>query len=483
MVRRAGVEWTRRLGSAVVTDRDSWLREITSVEEECVLVRRKLASLPVSLASDIVALYAVQEFTKLITAYHNHSRDSEIIDIYDRQINDDVCGNMLKAVLLPCISTFDIGMTKSYFVQNLLIKLLYVIPNIKSLILPPSFRTSLMFLFLQRTHILTNLQEFQFYKACTTQIIIELAKYCPGMKKISVQNSVRVNDHCVQHLLNFRNLLFLNVAQTSISINSYTALLSDLPQIQTVVWFRAIDPVLSNLTINLPSVTEFVGRISDARLLVQKCPNIKKLVLRCLTEDISGLGELRSVAALTIFGSNCTLISLTRAIIRLGANLTTLKLHNIKDIYMSDFINYCPVLNSLTISYCNVTHTEAFDPALPHFRNLKKLQLIHNVGLFDFCSVLHLYVNLNIFRAVDMAQITDAAIHGIIHRGGFRHVTEIVVANCGNLNMNTALFLMENCPNLTRLGNIGKWFGVTNAHVATLLNYIKHNNLSVLLCR
>jgi hypothetical protein len=125
-----------------------------------------------------------------------------------------------------------------------------------------------MQLLVERIQILTHLQEFCFHTGCTTEIIIQLSKYCPHMKKISVQDSRRVDDQCVEHLLKLRHLLSLNIAETSVSANSYATLLSGLPQVRDVVWFHPIDPVLGNLTLCLPSVEAFVGIISDAKLLV-----------------------------------------------------------------------------------------------------------------------------------------------------------------------------------------------------------------------
>jgi hypothetical protein len=108
---------------------------------------------------------------------------------------------MLKAVRLPCMSTCDMGITESEFVQELLIKLPYAIPNIKALILPPLKRLNYMQLFVERIQILTQLQEFRFHVGCTTEIIIELSKYCPHMKNLSVRFSICVDDVCVEHLL------------------------------------------------------------------------------------------------------------------------------------------------------------------------------------------------------------------------------------------------------------------------------------------
>jgi hypothetical protein len=119
---------------------------------------------------------------------------------YDRNIHENICTNMLKTVLLPCMSTCNIRITRSDFVQELLIKLLHVIPNFKA-VPPAERRRNYMQLFVERIQILTQLQEFRFHVGCTTEMIIELSKYCPHMKNLSVRFSICVDDVCVEHLL------------------------------------------------------------------------------------------------------------------------------------------------------------------------------------------------------------------------------------------------------------------------------------------
>jgi hypothetical protein len=179
-----------------------------------------------------------------------------------------------------------------------------------------------------------------------------------------------VDDECVEHLLKLTHLRALNVAGTSISINSYGSLLSGLPQIQDIVWSDPIDPVLRDLTVCLPSVKSFVGNISDAELLVMMCPNVTHIFLHSTIEDISVLGELRSVVALSIFISNCNVIGFSALIRGLGPNLTILEMHQVENINIDYIINYCTVLNTLTISHCHVTQAEIFDIESPHFLNL-----------------------------------------------------------------------------------------------------------------
>ncbi|PNF23801.1 hypothetical protein B7P43_G16127 [Cryptotermes secundus] len=481
MVRGAGGNWTRRLRSAADTGHSSWLQEVKSVEEECVLVRAHLATLPVPLVSEYIIFYAFQEFIKLIEHYYHHDPRPLISRIIDRQVHESVCINMLKAVILPCISKCDISVTYSSFVQELLIKFLYAIPNIKTLILPSLQRPRHVQLLVERIQILTHLENFSFHTCCTTETIIQLSKYCPHMKKISVQGSKRVDDGSVEHLLKMRNLLSLNIAETSISGNRYAALLPGLPEIRDVIWFRPIEPVLGNLTACLPSVVAFIGVISDAKLLVQKCPNITHLLLYSPSQDISDLGELKNVVSITIQNCSYTEIRFSDVIRRSGSTLENLVTVDVDNIHLDDVINYCTGLRSLCINYCHVTCTEMFHPELPHFQNLEKLKIIGNGGEITFCSVLHLYVNLTVLHFVGMKHITDAVISQIVKAGGFRNLTEFVIDHCGYVTVETAWLLMQNCPNLTKIGKFNSWHDINNQELVRFLNFVRRNNVCLTL--
>jgi hypothetical protein len=194
---------------------------------------------------------------------------------------------------------------------------------------------------------------------------------------------------------------------------------------------------------------------------------------------ISDLGVLRNVATLCIYWSTSTAIRLSNVIRLLGPNLTVLKVGHVGEIIINDLINYCTVLNSLTMTHCNIVYTEFFDPELPHFRNLKKLALKDNWGPFDFSSILHLYIDLNVLHLVGMKVITGTFMRETVTDGGLRNLTEFVVNLCGDMGIDTAWLLLENCPNLTKIGKINSWSRVNECEVATLLTFLRNNNLSL----
>jgi hypothetical protein len=271
------------------------------------------------------------------------------------------------------------------------------------------------------------------------------------------------------------------VAGTAISKLGYRALLAGLPQVQNIVWTFPVDPILRGITPGLQSVTRFAGNFSDADLLAEKCQNIKEVALLDIAVDMSGLGNLRCVSKLTVILCSCNVMRFSDAIARLGVTLTTLEWSHVYDINMRDIIHSCPVLNSLTFSYCYITNSDVYDPRLAHFQNLKTLQLWGNSGTFDLSSVLHLYVNLSRFHAAKMGVVTDALIKEVVTAGGFRNLTKFSVHRCGHMSMQTAWLLVQNVLNLVQIEQISTWPEVTCADVAKFLTFVRSNNLSLYL--
>jgi hypothetical protein len=182
MLREAAVKWTPRLKLAAVMSRDTCLQEIESVEEECALVRQRFASHLVPSPSDHIIRNAVKTFARTIASYDNGIDRTFINTLHDAQIHHDICMLMLKAVLLPCMSTCNVRTTESMFVQEIIIRLLYVIPNVRSLILPPEQGLTYLEHFVERIQVLTHLQEFHFHVGCTREVIVELSEYCHSLK-------------------------------------------------------------------------------------------------------------------------------------------------------------------------------------------------------------------------------------------------------------------------------------------------------------
>jgi hypothetical protein len=449
------------------------------VDEECIEVHHRLGSLPMPVILESVGDAVLTEVIDVISSYDTEFGSTTFERPLERHIYETTFQNMLKSVLFPCMTRCNIGISNFRFMRGLLIKLLYVVPHIRVLILPPE-KVPYMKMLRERIQILTGLEEFVFHFGCSSAILIQLSKHCPLLKKISVESSKYVDDTCVNHLLNLRSLISLNIAYTLITANGYAQLLSGLPKLQNICCCYPINPILRNVSVSLPSVNIFTGTVKATRTLVQKCQNIRQLSIIWIVGDLSGLGVLKHVVDLSIKHSRDTPFGFSPLITRLGPNLTRLKLFAINPINMDVIINYCKSLNKLVILYSYVEYdVQGLSPKSPHFGSVKYLRLMHNYGPFDFSTILHLYINLNVLKAKEMEQITDDVISRIIRVGGFRHLTEFAVAHCGDLSMESVVLLLNSCPNLTMIGHLKSWSGIPKEEVSAFKKFVQTHNMSL----
>jgi len=484
MVRDVGNKWTERLHSAALRGRWYWLQEIKRVEEECIQVRCTLSSLPVPFVLDLIIIKAFEYFTKIIGRYNDDNGRPRITRSYDRSAHQGVCESMLKAVLLPCLYKCNVDEIDSVFVQELVIKLLYLIPNVCILNIPAVFNKISLPLLLERIPMLTVLQEFRFNVGCTKEIIAALSMFCTNLKLLSVEDSSLVDDCCIMHLIKLKQLLILNIGHTDISDEGYVMLLTGLPKLQNIVWFGNLDIVLRNVFGQLPSVKKVVGHISDAKLLAEKCPNMTNVVLFSITRDISHLTVLSSLSTISVVQSSCTAIGFNVAIRSIGSILTTLNMFQVVNINVDSLVSYCTALKAITIAYSHIMGPEhnSFSRELPHFKNVEEIRLKQNWGSYDFCLLLHLYVNLKLCYIMGMHQVSDLFIERVVTHGGFRRVTEFVTEHCEDMSMASARLLMKACEGLTKLGNFKYWSKVTDEEFRELLNFVRINNLALRVC-
>jgi hypothetical protein len=100
-------------------------------------------------------------------------------------------------------------------------------------------------------------------------------------------------------------------------------------------------------------------------------------------------------------------------------------------------------------------------------------------GPFDFSTILHLYINLNVLDAMEVGQITDAVISRIISVGGFSHLKTFLGTNCGYMSMESVVFLLKSCANLTMVGHLSTWSGIPKEDVLALKKFVQTHNMSL----
>ncbi|KDR13193.1 uncharacterized protein LOC110835585 isoform X1 [Zootermopsis nevadensis] len=481
MIRDVAIKWTRKLRSAVVKGRQHWLLEMKIVQEECAQLRGFLATLPVPGVLDIIVAQSVENLIKVLSSFNNFRVVPRLNTSYDRELNRNICINMLKSVLLPCLYTCNIRNVDSAFVQEIIVNLLYLNPKVIDLQLSVICDKYCLQLLLERIPSLIDLQGFQLRLTCTNAIVIKLSEYCTKLTKLFVEDCAFVDDDSVEHLLKLANLVNLNVANTSISNEGYITLLSRLPLVQNIIWYDDLDIVLTYVARCLLSVRKIIGSISNSSLVAPICPNVKHVILLSISNDISGLKELKSVNAISFFQCSSTVINLRAAITDMGSTLTRVDMHQVVNIDIDNLIYFCPVLKLLIIAYSQMTGSEHnfFDRELPHFKSVREIRLKQNWGAYDFCSLLHLYINLEICYVVGMDRVDDVFVGRLLTFGGFKHVTEFVIDNGGYLSMPTVQLIMKNCLNLTVLGNFRSWSGLTENDLNEFLQFVRSNNLAL----
>jgi hypothetical protein len=329
---------------------------------------------------------------------------------------------------------------------------------------------------------LIGLRVFIYEFNCTTDIVIELGKYCNLLMFLDIEYSSNVTDDCVEYLLNLRNLEYLNIGGTSISEMTYSLILSRLPRIMNVYLCREVDNVLQNVKKEcLPSVIEFFGFVSNLSLLRKMCPRIKKLSIILQNVNTFELLHLTNLTFLELGPCHYNVYNLKNIFIFFGRRLTYLGMFYVKDINMFEIVCSCSVLKTLVVKHCSLTMSVdlVLAPKLPHFRSVKKIMLESNQGFNIFPRYVHYYSNLEVFNAELVMEIQDETMGAILNSGGFRNLSELVARECGPLTLQTAALLIRRCANLSYLGKLSTWSGVSVDDLMTLLHYVKVNNLAL----
>jgi hypothetical protein len=120
-----------------------------------------------------------------------------------------------------------------------------------------------------------------------------------------------------------------------------------------------------------------------------------------------------------------------------------------------------------------------FAPELPHFKSVTEITVKGIVGFEYFLKFLHHYVNLEFFDGAFVREIEHVTVSAILNAGGFRKLGEIFLFLCGPLTLQTAMLLIEKCDNLSVIGNVASWSGVSDDDRNALFDFVQKNNLAL----
>jgi hypothetical protein len=472
-------DWFMRLGHVALQGREEWLRQIQCVEEECMHTRERSplqgeldAESAERAAAEILSL--IENFYKTSFNFH-HTLDEKLSIIC-------VCRSILQALLPPGLTRWDISCVNSDFMKELMVLSFSDLASIKCLKVDTEAFSTSSWLLLNNIRLLRELQELTFPTGCYRQILAEVGTYCPKIKMLDINSSKCVDDASIIHLLKLKDLLYLNIDDTSISAKAYGNVLSELPNVQNISWSTPADDVLENVTKDrLISVKLVMGTIRKALMLVEKCPFITTLSLLDARRNLSDLKDLAALTDLAIMKCNYHTVDLFSVLESVGPRLKRLHLSLVHGVSVCAVTQLCMHLETLEFIECKFSDSVyLFDSELLHFKNLAFLTLDGNGYFGNFHYYLSCCVHLSTFTARNTTQLDDAALFFIVMNKGFQELNVFSAHHCGPLSIKSAVLLIEKCRNLTELRGVGTWSRINKEEdMPNLLPIVMEANVHV----
>jgi hypothetical protein len=302
-------------------------------------------------------------------------------------------------------------------------------------------------------HHLTHLQVFTYRIYCTDDVIEQLGLNCSHLKKVDVHRSDGVTNASVEHLLQLRELQFLDLARTRIDSQHYALLLSELPQIKNIAFSYEEGNILHYISVeNRDRISHVSALVNDISMLTQKCRNITNLDI-IFQVDLSGLAALTALRTLLIVGADYAESNLKAVLTRIGPRLTDLTLNQIRRVNLQDIVMLCPSLENLSLSGGSVLPLNArtiLDPQLPHFRNLISLQLRWCSINATFYNYIRHYVSLKRVLFYHIQFFTLEFMRELVRSSTFANLEEFDIIACRPwfLTVEAVELLIQNCPHL-----------------------------------
>jgi hypothetical protein len=469
-----------RLPEAAMTGLEAYLEQLQKMDQESKLYFQLLTDLPLHIFEDIS--YAVsRSIIDIISEYDTIYRNIQPAPPYDEEQYTTAYRNIVRSVLYPTITAIDTSGIYSSFVQRLVIETLEKVQHLTHFVLDTPTETDHSALLASNISHLTRLQIFTYMFHCTDQVVEQLALHCSQLRIVSFSNSTAVTDASVPHLLRLRKLKYVNIDNTSISCESYQALLKKLPEIANINCSHPYEGILHNIgTERLDTVTKYRGSFRSTEILTQICPNITHLKLYKVNYDVSNLAALNNLKTLEVIRGNYITSNLQVVLNVAESRLTVLELERVKNVNISHIIRYCSQLLVLSLEQCTFISME-FDPAACHFISVRTVQLEEADTQEMLFPQFKYYVNLEKFVCRGMRIINDVLVEQAIRQGALAklEVFLVVETGVGNLTIDTAKMILSHCKFLRLIGCLDSWGQLTAADKSSFRNLIQGNNLNI----
>jgi hypothetical protein len=455
--------------------REDWIKAVQWVDDDCIIQRGTITW--VDQLSTKTLNHAAREFLKIIDRY-DRKISSSITTYADKVTHKFICRSMLQYVLFPGITEWNTSIVTSDFMKELMVLSLPSLKDITCLWVATDTTHECSWLLVNNIWMLRHLQEFYFPFGCCRQILLELAKHCSQLKRLSIMSSKDVDDRSVFYLRHLRKLVYLNIDGTAITHRGYSYLLSHLKKVKNITWTGRVDNVLMNITKEfVPSVKLLIAAVTDADTVPMMCPLITRLSLHRIRRSLSDLTELTRLAELTLDDCHYDTVKLGDILEGSGHRFKELHLRAVKNVRIGDVVTMCTDLQTLTMESCDLILKDGalIGPLFPHFLHLALLELTANRWRGDFQTYLNSYVSLKALIARNTPELDNTAVVSVVKSKGFEELKEFSAHDCGSMSMKLAVLLMENCYNLTRLGGVGTWTAVTSeVDMTYVLNKAKY---------
>ena len=442
-----------------------------------------VCSLPTSLLGEI-SRRTIRIFNKLF----DESDESSIVNSTSKERADKVTQVLMKLIFNDARDVLNISAFKSAIGKHYIISNLASTPKIQSIRIIGIWSLTNSYIFIEKIknniHYLSNLSSLEFGCDCTDDIIKEISIHCPNVHTVKVRFSARVTDQSTPYLQNMKKLVKLYVKSTGMSTEGYRAVLEALPCIVNIHWEKVfITELLGGMTPEiLNKKVKIKCKLDSARILVDKCPNVKTLT--CEDTQNANLYPLTELKELKHLRINAEILHFGHENIfeQNGENLSLLLLQNAKLYRIDLIINYCVSLKTLKINSCTIynIHNRRLLPESTHFVNLKSLILENNTRGRSFCQLVKKYVNLKTLFVVNPRDSRSYFSHkyfeNALQMGGFRDLENFILEGCDDCTIRTARLVIEKCPKLRFISDLGTWGGVTQGDIDTLREEIERNN-------
>jgi hypothetical protein len=398
--------------------------------------------------------------------------------------HNKLCVLMFRSVLTPCLYEYEPEILSQCFTQDLVVKTLDSVPRLRTLCLTKVSYIDGSAQLATSIHHLGDLQVFNYRIHCTDEVVRQLGLNCPHLTEVSFLDSLGVTNDCVPHLLQLRELKFLNFSGTQIDSKHYGLLLSQLRNIADIR-FKNREDVLHHIAPEtLDTIIHVYDIADDINMQIRKFPKTTNLHVFETEVDLSGVTAWTELRVLQISYADCLTVNMNATLTGIGHKLTELILLSISNLNLQDIITLCKSLKSLVVSMCSILPLNADTPLNPqssHFRNLKYLRIHrHSDDRTDY-SYVRYYVNLEKVDLYRVGIFSVEFMREVLRRGTLANLKTCYIQEpeAESMTFEVLQLLIQHCSHLKLFGFTSRIRGLNPDNIQELKREMLVGNFDI----